>query len=49
MQVCAQIFWIFYIIIRHFDSVMHLLGLLVSVEDAVKALSVDTTFSVAMD
>jgi len=44
MQVCAQIFWIFYITIRRFDSVMHLLGLVVSVEDVVKALSVDTTF-----
>ena len=41
MQVCAQIF---YITISLFDSVMHLLGLLASVEDAVKALSVDTTF-----
>jgi len=44
MQVCAQIFWIFYITIRRFDSVMHLLGLLVSVEDAVKALNVDNNF-----
>jgi len=44
MQVCAQIVWIFYITVRRFDSVMHLLGLLVSVEDAMKALSVDTTF-----